>query len=248
MPAISRADFDALVNAILTVQTAPDSVTPTTLDDLFLAVSESYWNKVDGITVDGMTNFIPGVANGMQLAQILSSIMAQTGSQTNTNGMIPQLFRAEKTIDQSIGTVHATGSSFLIPFEDDSADPNYDTSNLFYASQFVANVGMTKTFAVEKFNLKQSSPGADTWKVQILKNGTEIAASAHVNSGITDTYGGSLTSTDGYLFPPVVASGVSLAAGDIVTVRLFCVSDSGSGTSPSVLTTHPAGKPCFSNA
>jgi len=247
MSAISRADFDILVNSILTSQTAPDSVTPTTLDDLFLAISESYYNIVDGITVNGMTNLISGVANGQQLQDILSLIMAAINNQTNTEGMIPYLFHAEKVAIQTLPGF-TTGSHFPISFEDDSTAPNFDTSNIFYTDKFVANIAMTKSFAVEKVCIKHVSPDADTWRVRICKNGTEIATTAWANSSSKDYYYSGFTDTNGYMFPSLVASGVSLAAGDVVIAEIFCEYHAAGGSAVTLLSANPAGKPSFTNA
>jgi hypothetical protein len=247
MSAISRAAFDVLVNSILTSQIAPDSVTPTTLDDLFYAISESYYNKVDGITVDGMTNLISGVANGQQLNGILSLIMAAINNQTGTDGMIPYNFRAEKVADQIIPGF-TTGSHFPIAFEDDSNAPNFDTSNIFYTDKFVANVAIVKSFAVEKVCLKHVSPDADTWRIRICKNGVEIASTPFANSSSRDYYYNSFTDTDGYMFPALVATGVSLAIGDVVTAELYCELHASGGSTVSLLFGNPAGKPSFTNA
>lgn len=247
MSAISRAAFDSLVNSILTSQIAPDSVTPTTLDDLFYAISESFYNKVDGIAVNGMTNLIPGVANGQNLPDILSLIMAAINNQTNSNGMIPYLFHAEKTADQLIPG-YSTGSHFPIAFEDDSNAPNFDTSNIFYTDKFVANIAMVKTFAIEKVCLKHVSPDADTWRLRICHNGIELVSTPWANSSHRDYYDNSFTSTDGYMFPALVASGVSLAAGDVVTAELYCELHASGGSNVKLLYGNPAGKPSFTNA
>lgn len=247
MPAISKAAIDTLINSTITVQTAPDSITPTTLDDPLYALNESCYNKVDGIAVTGMTNLIPGVGNGQNLEAILSLIMAQLNTQTNPDGMIPYLFRAEKTEDQEILS-YSTGSAHNLSFEDDTTAPNYDTSNIFYRDKFVANIAMVKTFALEKVCLYQAAPDGDTWKIRILKNGVEIAASASKTDASIDEYGNHISSTDGYIFPSLVAPGVSLVAGDVVTAELFCVLDSSAGTVATLKAGHPAGKPTFSNA
>lgn len=249
MAAISRAAFDALVNSTLTTQITPDSITPTTLDDLFYALSESYYNKIDGIQVTGMTNMISGVANGQNLEIILSLIMTAIDSQTNnTDGMIPYNFRAEKKYEQTLPTSFGTGSSYIIPFEDDFTTPNFDTNNLFYRDKFVATIPMTKTFALEKVCLKQTSPDADTWKIQILVNNVEVAASANVNSGIIDDYDGNIAGTEGYVFPTLTKS-IALNAGDVVTFKIFCVSKAAGGTSVKLRINHvAAGAPICSNA
>lgn len=244
---ISKAALDSLVNSILTSQITPDSVTPTTLDDLFYALNESTYNKVDGITVDGMTNLISGVANGQQLSGILSLIMAAINNQTGADGMIPYLFHAEKTVNQLIPGF-TTGSHFPISFEDDSITPNFDTSNIFYTDKFVANIAMVKSFAVEKVCIKHVSPDADTWRVRICVNGIEIASTPFANSSSRDYYYNNFLSTDGYMFPALVASGISLAAGDVVIAELYCELHASGGSDVKLLSGNPAGKPSFTNA
>lgn len=248
MAAISKAAFDALVNTILTTQITPDSVTPTTLDDLFYAIAESYFNKVDGITVDGMTNLLPGVSNGQQLNAILSLIMSQTTNQSNTEGMTPNLFRAEKTVDQILDPgILVAGVGIPIAFEDDVTTPNFDTSNLFYRDKFVSNLVMTKSFATEKVCLILGTNYASTWRVRILKNGTEIATTPTISNTTKDDYGNTVTSANGFVFPSVVYPNAALAAGDIVTTELFCVTLA-SSTTYTLSSANTCGKPSFSNA
>jgi len=246
MSAINRAAIDSLINTILTTQTAPDSVTPQTLDDICYAIAESYYNKVDGIQVSGMTSMLPGVSNGQNIEAILSLIMAAVGSLNTNISMTPNLFRAEKTADHII-TSWVTNTKIITPFEDNASDPNFDNSKLFYRDQFIANATMVKTFVVEKLAIKCSSPGSDQWKVIITKNGTPVASSSAKVGTDIDEYGNTMTDTDGYTFPSLIAPSISLAAGDIISAGLLCFNKSGGSGTVTLLFNHPAGKPTFYN-
>lgn len=245
MSAINRAAIDSLINTILTTQTAPDSVTPQTLDDPLYAIAESYWNKVDGIQVSGMTSMLAGVANGQDIETILSLIMAAVGSLNTNISMTPNLFRAEKTADHII-TGYTTNTLTKTMFEDNAAAPNFDNSKLFYRDEFIANAAMVKSFILEKLVLKQSIGTTGQWQGVIMVNGIVVAASATVDQNSKDEYGNKFTDTDGFTISSVLALNVSLAQGDIVTAGVKCIAP-GTGTTLTLPFAHPAGKPSFYN-
>lgn len=222
MSALSTAALTTDILNNITNQTATEAIDPAVLGVRLQNIVDSMYNTVDGIYVTGMTVTIPGAANGMTLPEVLSIIQALLNS-ISTGEMNPYLFRASKTETQELPL--ASGSYRLV-FEDDSTAPNSDASNQFNTDKFVAKTAGTYNFSVEQVKVTQTTSGTDTYRVRILKNGTEIETSSTITANSTvDSYGNTAVS-GGYVFNSVVAKAVAVVAGDEITSEVVRVAGS----------------------
>lgn len=244
MSAKNISDLTAENVSVISSQTAPDTIGTATLSSFIQDIIDSYWNKIDGITVSGLVippAFTGLITDGDSLTSIINVLLNQFDPTMSTSTGNPYLFRATKNATPlKLGTSGTTNN--VLYFEDDYTDPNFDTSNLFYQTKFVANAAMTKTFALEGVTLKTGGSGTlDTYRIRIMKNGVEVVTGATFTGGsMVDMYGNDEASTPGFVFPPIYAAGLTLAAGDAVWAELVNVYSS--ATTPTMI----AGK--FSNA
>ena len=210
MSAKSKAVLTTENVTIMTSQTSPDTITPTTLGVMIQDIIDSMYNTVDGITI-----------SGAPIATYIQSLITQIVATANT--VNPYLFLANKTLDQPIA---AASGNYKIVYEDDTTAPNYDVSNLFYFDQYVSNQVLSKTFVLENVVVKAASVGAsDSFRIRILKNGVEVCTSATLllGTGPIDIYGSQITGANGYRMPTLISPIITMAIGDIITSELVYV-------------------------
>jgi hypothetical protein len=201
----SKAQLTTELLAIITGMTSPDSITPTTDGGERQDIIDSFISQVE--------------TGGLTLADFIVSIVTPLlsgGIAVDINA-----FRASKTVDQPCAGAAATG--YKIHFEDDITPPNFDNGNRFLTNEYVFSGSITKRFAWEKQIVTSINSG--TYKLRILKNGAEVAASETITAATQDVYGHSASGT-GYEFEPFYFD-VAGVSGDKVTWEVYCITTAG---------------------
>lgn len=239
MASKTRAVLKTQNATVITGQTAPDSITPTTSGNHVDDIIDSMLTLKDPIPVGTLAPdvsnplnipacFIGVITSGESLKSIIEKLMvAICNIDPNSDVMDLTIFRAEKTTDQPVAAV--TGNT-TIYFEDDTTSPNYDNGNRFFVDRYVSPGVITKTFCVEKLVLTGTQGNPDSYRLAIFKNGVEIATSPTYGVGattMTDVYGNDMSGT-GFMFPPVVAEDIALVQGDDITAAIVHVHNNSS--------------------
>lgn len=151
-------------------------------------------------------------------------------------------FEGEQTISPPAGSrnivLWSPDNYATVAFDDDSDDPNFDAGGLFNTTTYkykADQAGSYRFYAGLKLKLWFPSPIINvdpTFKVEIVKNGTDVLATATDDSytwGAHDTYCESILKAD--------TRYVTLAANDEITVRLTVTGtvDTSSGLDSEIL-------------
>lgn len=196
----NSADLTTESNAVIGAQTAPDAITPVTLEGLLEDIIISGWNKLDGLRVGGVAydtaliipaTFTPSIHNDDRIRDIIQALMDEAHAQHvlvqgGVQGIAGQ-FLATITADTnqiierpSGGTVNAKIATIVFPNDKDGG--GFDNGNNFMVSKYtVPAAGFDAYYRLSNFALKLlknniAGGTSNGITVGIYKNGTLVGS------------------------------------------------------------------------
>jgi len=218
-------------NAVVTSQTAPESITPTTLGALLLDMIESMYNREDDAPLVMPACFTGIVAPGDSANKLFQALLDKTCFiQTQVQGGVqglPGEFLANITSDTNqnikleaadLGTIVAS-----VKFPNDKDNGSFDNGNNFLIHKFVVPTGgqpsvqfTASGLIIQLIENTLSVASAINLQFEIHKNGTLIGTSISNAILIDDT---TVVDTKFY-FNDFDTGLIAVIAGDVITVEL----------------------------
>lgn len=131
-------------------------------------------------------------------------------------------FSATKSRDQDIVVSTAGGAPVVtkIYFE----TTNSDSGKHFYSDGYVADDTVTKRFVLDKVTITDLPKNWEDTDVvlqlDIFKNGSSLVSSSSIDKTTVDDYNKSIENDREFTFPALIADGVSLSSGDVITAKV----------------------------
>lgn len=251
MPTVKNsADLITESNAVIGSQTAPDAITPVTLEGLLEDIIVSPWNKLDGLRVGGVAydtplvipgTFTPSIHNDDRIRDMIQAIMDEAHAQHvlvqgGVQGVAGQYLAiitgdTNQIIERpSGGTANAKIATIVFPNDRDGG--GYDNGNNFMVSKYtVPAAGFNANYRLSNFAVKlliNNCAGGtnNTITVGIYKNGTLVGSGL---SATTATVTNASTVNTVYSFDDINVAIVP-AIGDIITIELWMASNNAAAT------------------
>lgn len=240
MAKISRAALLDKIIAVITSQTAPESITPATLGDLLNDFADSTWNREDW-EVDDL--IIPTSLNGQitgpprSAQEILQVILnnldiVMSGNTNAANQGRPGLFLAYVGTNQQLVELIPGGvnqSHGKLKCVNDFEQGGFDNGNNWSTYSFkVPAGGFNGVIAVDACEIEVVEPASTTttMRLQMLKNG-----SAAGMPNTTFSFASTLAATDKIYtnYFEMNFSGAPLVEGDEITIDITAPAGVGGG-------------------